>query len=410
MTTIRNAGWLAPLVVLAAGAVLIELLAAVFVTVTITRGNPVGDWVSFYAAAALVHNGNGAQLFDHVSQTAMQEAIFDRNLNANGYPLSAFFACAISPLAALSFVQSYWLWFAINLGALTGLGMLARNELRDASRAVRNATLAAALVSTPLVYALVLGQVDVFVLLSILGAYTLIKRGRPATAGCVLALAVVKPHLVAATVLMLIVKREWRALGGFAAVATPLLGLPVLALGPGIVADQARLVFAYPGSSTDYQVAAAMMVNIRGAIVSVVPSAQPWLWLPPLALIGGTAMFFAVRVWRNEGITAPRSWAVALILPLLYSPHAHIQNLLLMVGAVVLFAAAQDRERPVLRPEHLLGAIVLLVAFWLVSVAGVALLFVFPLFAMFMALRRWPEPAAHADAERVDDAPAARAA
>jgi hypothetical protein len=391
LSFIRDSGWLAPLAVLAAGAVLVEMLAAVFVTVTITQGNPVGDWVSFYTAATIVHSGDGAHLFDAATQAATQEAIFSRDLAENGYPLAAFFACAVSPLAALSFVQSYWVWFAVNLCALAGLALVARSILRDAGPAVRNALLAGALFSTPMVYALVLGQVDVFVLLSMLGAWSMMKREQPVAAGCLLAIAAVKPHLVAALVLMLIVKREWRALGGFAAVAVPLFAFPVIALGPGIVADQARLVLAYPGSSTDHQVAAAMMVNVRGAIVSVVPGAQPWLWLPPLALIGGVAIALAVRVWRTEGVSAPRSWAIALILPLLYSPHAHIQNMLLLVGAAVLFAAAQDPRRPVLRPEHALAAVVVFVAFWLLSVAAVSLSFVLSLFAIYMALRHWPE-------------------
>jgi hypothetical protein len=350
--------------------------------------------VSFYAAGTLVREGHGAQLFDGAAQAATQRAIFDRDLIANGYPLPAFVACAFAPLSALPFVASYWTWFGINIAMLCAVGSLFWRELRDAGGGYRLLLIIACAASTPVVYVVVLGQIDLFVLGSLLGCYALLKRDRPLSAGCVLGLAIAKPHLVAAAVLLLLVKREWRALAGFAAVAAPLLVAPVFAFGPGIVTDQARLLFAYPGSSTDYNVAADMMVNVRGLVVSIVPSARPWLWLPPLAAIGVTAIALAVRAWRRNDVAAPQSWALALILPLLYSPHVHIQTMVFLLAAAVLFASAQDAQNPRLRPAHMLGGLVAIVVLWLVSVAGVSLLCVVPIGAFYVALRAWPARAA----------------
>jgi hypothetical protein len=376
--------------VLASGAVLIHALAAVTVMAAISRGEPVGDWVSFYAAGTIIREGNGAHLFDAASQTATQEAIFGRELVVNGYPLPAFVACLFSLFAALSFVQSYWAWFAINTVALVGLGAWAWAELRTRSESLRLLIIVASALSTPVVYVMVLGQVDFFVVGALLGCLALLRRDRPFTAGCVLAIAVAKPHVVAAAVLLLLVKRERRALAGFAAVAVPLLVAPVLAFGPGIVVDQARLIFAYPSSSTDYNVAASMMVNVRGAIVSITGASAPWFWLPPLAVIGLVATGMACRTWRQHPVSASKSWALVLLLPLLYSPHAHIQMLVLFVCAGVLYAAADDDRRRVVRPEHVLLGFVLITSLWLLSIAAVSLLCVVPLAAFALTTWRWP--------------------
>ena len=140
---------------------------------------------------------------------------------------------------------------------------------------------------------LLLGQLDLIVVAAIVGCYALRSRGHAVAAGAVLAIALVKPHLAAATVLMLLLQRDWRTLASFGAIGAPLLLAPALFFGPHIIADQARLIASYPGSSTEHSVAAAMMVNVRGAAVSITGSSNVWLWLPPLLVIAATATFGA---------------------------------------------------------------------------------------------------------------------
>ena len=391
--SIRDAGWLAPLLVLCAGAVLVEALAAVIVTAAITRGEPVGDWVSFYAAGSLVRDGQGVLLFDPATQHAAQQAIFNRELVANAFPLPAFVACVFAPLTLLSFVASYWLWFAVNVCALIALGAWARAELRDVNPRLRTLVITCAALSTPVMYTLVLGQVDLFLVGAIVGSMLLLRRGRPRAAGCALGLAVMKPHLVAAVVLLLVAKRQWSVLAAFGVTASILVFGPALLLGPNTLADQARLIVSYPASSTDHNVAAAMMVNLRGFVVSIAPAATLWVWLPPLVVIGTAGLAAARPVWRHNSAVSRQSWAVALLLPLLYAPHLHIQSMVLLLAAAVLFVADQDREAPVLRAEHVLGAFVLIVGLWLISVAGISLLCFVSIAACGFALRRWPEHA-----------------
>jgi len=389
----RVSNFIPMLAVLAGGMALVHVLVAAVVLGTVARGEGIGDWTSFYAAATMVRTGEGGQLYDFGRQSATQLALFGGGLTPNAYPLPAFVAIAIAPLSRLSFSASFWLFFAANCALMAGLLRAAWRHLRPAPRGMRIAFVACAACSTPAVTTLLLGQLDLFVLAAMLGCYALLARGRSGAAGAVLAVALIKPHVALAVVLLLLVTRQWRALGGFAAVGAPLLLAPALALGPHTLVDQARLIASYPGSSTDHSVAAAMMINVRGAAVSITGSSSVWLWLSPLAAIAGVAAAAAVRTWRRNGALDAQSWAVALALPLLYSPHLHLQTMVLLVAAAALYLRATSDAGPAAPVELVLGAYVAVAAFWLLSIAGVALMFVPVLFAYRTLVRAWPRRA-----------------
>ncbi|HYM16370.1 MAG TPA: glycosyltransferase family 87 protein, partial [Dehalococcoidia bacterium] len=339
--------------------------------------------------------GAAAHLYDAARQAALQRQLFGAGFQPNAYPLPAFVAVAIAPLTKLPFAASFWCWLGANLCLGAVLTRAAWRHLDRVPLAQRVALVLCAALSTPVVDTLLLGQFDLLVLGAIAGCYALLQRGRPGPAGAVLALALVKPHLAAAAVLLLVVKGQWRALAAFGGVGAVLLLSPVAVFGPRMLVDEMALLSSYPGSSTDHAVMAAMMINVRGAIVSVTGASSPWLWAPLLAIIAAGGLAAAIRAWRERAALDGRSWAIALALPLLYSPHLHLQTMVLLVGAAVLYArAAADAERPV-RIEPVLGAYVAVTALWLLSIAGAALMFAPILLAFALMLGRWPEqPAA----------------
>ncbi|MBI2724587.1 MAG: DUF2029 domain-containing protein [Chloroflexi bacterium] len=394
------------LAVLALGGVLVHALAAATVLYAIASGDGIGDWVSFYAAADIVRTGHASQLYDFAIQSSVQRQLFGGGLTPNAYPLPAFVALALSPLSALSFRASYAVFSVGNLAVLATLLLAAWRYLRGLPRGLRVGFVVLAALSTPVVNTLLLGQLDLLILGAVLGCYALLRSGRPLTAGAVLALALAKPHVAAAAILLLLLKGEWRALAGVALVGVPLLLGPALLFGPGTLVDQARLIASYPGSSTDYSVAAAMMVNVRGAVVSITGSSSVLLWAPPLAAIALVSLRAAVVCWRARPALDPQSWAIAIALPLLYSPHAHVQTLVLLLGAGALYLrAAWDAGRaPTL--SWLLLTYVVIADLWLLSIAGLAVLFL-PVLAIFQAFAlHWPDAESPPEAAPLADAQA----
>ena len=362
-----------------------------------SRGHIVGDWTSFYTGGALVRTGNAAHLYDAAAQAAIQRDLFG-GVNPMGYPLPVFVAFLLAPLTRLSFVESYLVWMAINLALLAVLLRLSWRWLETVPEALRAVFLVCA-VSVTALEVLLQGQVDLFVLAGFAGCYALLRAGRPFTAGSVLALALFKPHLAAAVVLLLLVKGQWRALAGFSVVGGVLLIVPALALGPHLVVEQVRPLVSFSDATTGRGLDAHMMINIRGTVTSLTGSSNVWLWLPLLALIAAVAFYVAVRIWSSRPALHPQSWALAFTLPLLYSPHVHVQSLVLLIAAAALYLVeSQSSDRPVVEIKYVLYGLVALTSLWSLSLMGTSLTAFLIMGAYTLFSRRWPQPAAQAAA------------
>jgi len=392
----RHGGYTTTLALMAGGVVLLHAMVAALVLLTAWRGDGIGDWSSFYAAGWMVRTGDGARLYDFGRQSAVQHALFGDAFQPDPYPLPAFVAIVLSPLTRLSFASSFLAWAAVNLAMVAGLAYACWRSLSGVPRRLRAVYTACAALSTPALYTVLLGQVDLFVLAGMAACYALLHRGRPYTAGAALALALAKPHLLGGVVLLLVMKRQWRTLATLVAVGTPLLLLPALIFGPGTLADQARLIASYPGPATDHGVAAPMMINVRGAIASLIGTSSPWLWAPPLALIAAASVYAAMRTWAARPLLHAQSWALAFALPLMYSPRLHMQSMVLLLAAGALFVGAGAATGRPIAVDTVLLAFCTVAGVWLLGMFGLALMCV-PIAAAFWLLaRRWPEPAAAA--------------
>jgi len=390
----RRTTGLGPLAVFIAGVLLLDAGAIASVVVLMFKGRIVGDWISFYTGGTLVRTGNATHLYDASAQAAVQHELFGSISRTMGYPLPLFVALLFAPFTRLSFVASYLVWLAVNVAALAVLLRLSWRWLEAIPMTVRAVFLVCA-VSVTALGVLMQGQVDLFVLGGLAGCYALLRGGRPFTAGSVLALALFKPHLAAAVVLLLLVKRQWRAIAGLATAGVPLLLGPALVLGPHLLVDQVRLMLSYTNTATDYDVSAAMMINIRGTVTSLTGSSSVWLWLPLLALIAAVAIAIAVRVWLARPALHPQSWSLAFALPLLYSPHIHMQSVVLLVAAAGLYlAASQAGPRPIVDIKYIVAGLVAITVLSSLSLSGLSLAAFLVMGTYLLLAQRWPEPAA----------------
>jgi hypothetical protein len=394
--TSRRSSGLGPLAVFVGSVLLMDAVAIGSVAVLMSRGHIVGDWISFYTGGTLVRTGSAAHLYDASAQAAVQRQLFGSDIKTMGYPLPVFVAFLFAPLTRLSFVASYLVWLAVNLALLGVLLRLSWRWLERVPQTLRAVFLVCA-VSVTALEVLMQGQVDLFVLAGFAGCYALLRADRPFTAGALLTLALCKPHLAVAVLLLLLVKGQWRAIAGFAAVGVPLLIGPALVVGPHLLVDQVRLVLSYTNTATAYDVSAAMMINIRGTVTSLTGSSNVWLWLPLLVLIAAVAFYVAVRIWIARPTLHPQSWALAFTLPLLYSPHIHAQSLVLLLAAAGLYLVdSQSSDRPIVDIKYVLAGLVAITMLWSLSLSGLALMAFLVLAAYALFSQRWPQPAAEA--------------
>ena len=385
-----------PLALFIAAVLLMDTVAvAAFLRLTL-NGRVIDDWFSFYTAGTLVRTGQAAHLYDVSAQAVLQRTLMGPGARTMGYTLPMFVAVLFAPLSRLSVNASYLVWMAINLSMLAVLLCLSWGWLERVPQALRAVFLACA-VSVTALEVLMEGQVDLFVLAGFAGCYALLRADRPFTAGSVLTIALAKPHLVAVIVLLLLVKRQWRALAGFFAVGVPLMIGPAFLLGPHVLIDQIRLLLSFTSTKADYGVNAGMMINIRGTVTSLTGSSNVWLWLPLLALIAAVAFVVALRTWRLRPALHGQSWALAFTLPLLYSPHVHMQTLVLLVAAAALYLVdSQSSGRPVVDIKFALYGLLAVTMLWSLSLVGITLMAFLIMAAYTLFSQRWPEPAAAA--------------
>jgi hypothetical protein len=385
-----------PLALFVVGVLLIDAVAvAAFLRLTL-NGRVIDDWFSFYTAGTLVRTGHAAHLYDVSAQAALQRALMGPGGKTMGYTLPMFIAVLFAPLSRLSVNASYLVWMAINLSLLAVLLRLSWSWLERVPEALRAVFLVSA-VSVTALEVLMEGQVDLFVIAGFAGCYALLRADRPFTAGSILTIALVKPHLAAVVVLLLLVKGQWRALAGFLAVGGPLMIGPAFVFGPHVLIDQIRLLLSFTSTTTDYGVNAHMMINIRGTVTSLTGSSNVWLWLPLLALIAAVAFYVALRVWTARPALHPQSWALAFTLPLLYSPHVHVQSLVLLIGAAGLYLAeSQSSAHPVTDIKSVLYPLIAITVLWSLNLSGVSLIAFLVMAAYALFSQRWPEPAVEA--------------
>jgi len=383
--------------------------AAGFARVLTASGGAGGDFLSFYAAGDIVRHG-GAGLYDARVQAAAQQALYPGEITrATGYPLPVAAAWLFAPLSILPFQAAFALWTGFNIMLAAVLSRAMYRSLGSVPVAPRRMFVATFALSVPMVTNLVFGQVDLLIFGAMLGAHALLRPRREYEAGALLAVVVIKPQFLMGVVPMLLVRRRWRAAAALAACGAAVLVVPALLTSPALLWTNARFVAeSYPGAGDQLQVMAGMMANWRGFMVSITGDDRVATWLPGLAAIGAVAFASAIAVWRRAAASASddQSYALAVMLPLVASPHLHTQSLVLMfiplalllrarLGASSTVAGAAQVEVAV---TILGGLYVLLFACWVMTAVGLSFT-VFLLAALYGAMvLSWPAPRVAAEA------------
>jgi hypothetical protein len=366
----QRSPWLAPVAVAAALIAALTLVVAAGTAVRVARHEAATlDLSSFYTAGWLVREGLGEQLYDIDVQEAVQRDIsggnYDRPLP---FASPAFVAYAFAPVSAVSMGAAYVLVSAANLALLACCLALMHAALRPLPGRTRGVFLAATALSIPTVAVLTGGQIDMLIVASLLGGFVLVQRDQPVAAGLALSIACAKPQLALGVVLLLVVMRQWRVLAPFSLTGVVLAALPVLGL--GFEALRGNIQALGGVGMVD------MMANWRGFLVSVGLPDSFAFWGPGWMLVTVASIVLAVRCWLRGDAPVEQKWAVALLLPLVASPHLHGQSLVLVWPAAALVLSAAWQANRIDQEGALLATLVLFDALfvrWALTLTGVSL-------------------------------------
>ncbi|MDP9238650.1 MAG: DUF2029 domain-containing protein [Chloroflexota bacterium] len=308
----------------------------------VTTHASVSDFLAYYTAGYLVRTGQGVHLYQPALIESTERLLYHGRIDQPaGYPLPLFAAWLFAPLSKLSFTTAYCLYMFMSTALLAGLLWALNRQLADVPRGERRLFMVCAALALPSLATIVFGQVDLIALSGLLAGYLLLRSERRVPAGFALCLVLIKPQLLVGVALFLVVKRDWRTIGALAALGVPLLIVPALLTGPATLLGNVREIAQHDSRG----LAAAhlgVMANWRGFIVSVTGSDKLLYWAPGFVAIAVAATALGISRWRStDGTMAfDRGYSLAVLLPLLVSPHVHTQNLIVGVLPAALFLRA----------------------------------------------------------------------
>jgi hypothetical protein len=313
------------------------------------------DFFQYYAGAAAVASGvspydthwwtafsaqQGSDALHNPPQPAAGDAAW-----TTPYPLYLF--VTILPIAFLPFDLAAAAWLVAQIACVAlGLAFVARQLLTGRPRDGLLLT-ALAVAFQPLWHLLVNGNLTGLVFGAFAGAVGMTLRGRPWTAGALLAICAVKPQSLVVAVLVLVLatpaRNRLRLVGGSALIGLPMLAA-AFALQPGWLAGWLEAAAAL--QRTQFS-------NATGWTIDRIAPGLP-LAAAPIAVVAAVGILGA-WMWRVR--PAP-DWAIAAAIPVsvFAAPHGWTYDqLYLLISAAVVVAAIAAAPR--LRRALVLGAL-----------------------------------------------------
>jgi hypothetical protein len=267
------------------------------------------------------------------------------------YKYPPLFALTLWPLARVPFVPALQIWRVVQLLLLAAsVWLLARTYRFD-----RNLWLWASLILVlmnfrPLGDTVAYGQVDIMLLLLIVGSWVALRQDHDWAAGLLLALAAMLKLYPAFLVLFFVARRRWRALLAFAVGLVALAGLSVLILGWPVNETYLREVLPISGGGTAWvenQTFNGFLNRLLTDRLALDPTTSRRADEAALlgagiltAITGGLIYKFGKRESLNDGL----GFSLLVVTMLLALPAAWIHyETILVLPFVLLFVSARER-------------------------------------------------------------------
>ncbi|MBV8085221.1 MAG: DUF2029 domain-containing protein [Chloroflexi bacterium] len=307
------------------------------------------DFSTYYVAALLIREGHASQLYDQVLEQQRHLALLPPGTRLTlpfvTPPTTALLALPLSFMDLVAASRLFSVIEVVLLAAAIVVAVRAAPWPQHLGRGPRSAVAALAFAGIPTYVLLLLGQLDGVCALGLAGGYAAWRRGSPGWAGFWLALGFLatKPHLAAGLLLFLLFRREWKALGGFAAATGVVVALSLPVVGPGGLV-QFLLGYRYSLGITP-EVSTLGLPGLMASWLGTGVAAQA---LEVVSVVAGLAVCAAFgHRSRRPGASLEFSLLGAVAVSLMLSPHLFSYDLVVMAPLfVVCMARAAAADGP----------------------------------------------------------------
>ena len=280
------------------------------------------DFSLTYVGAYIVHRGAGEHLYDLELQKQIRNSLF-QNPNPLFYEHPPFEALFLSPLAALPYRTAYLIWGFFNASVWLSLVFFLRPYLPWPREEF--GYLALWLLFAPLGVALFQGQSSLVVLALFSLTFIRLQQGREFSAGLALALALVKLQFVLPFVLIMVFRRKWKFVGGFACSSAFLAAVSLAVVGWKGVLNYIHFLLTIGNNPQNVSYGSAVdMPTIHGFVYAVLGNTLSHGSLNiTVAMLSLLLLWFIARRW-NSVASAPSNqmmFAATIGASLLTSSH-----------------------------------------------------------------------------------------
>jgi hypothetical protein len=297
-----------------------------------------GDFASFYTAGRIVKSGQSAKLYDPVLQWHIQQEFAAKVKIRRGplpYIRPPFEALLFLPLAYLPYPVAWMVWLVLKITLLLLLPFALPPPPFDCGRlrihALRSLL---CLAFFPVGFDLLQGQDSILLLIIVALALRLMLRGADLGSGALLALGLLKFHLILPLFLILALVKRGRIVFGFL-ITTIIVFLVSLAMvhRDGLLAYP-RYLWRLNQIPEFGMVKPQSMPNLRGLVTVLVGSRSPSA-LVHVLLAGGVILgvVVAAQFWKGRGREITKvafSFSVVVILVTSYYANSYDLTLLLL--------------------------------------------------------------------------------
>ncbi len=349
-----------PLLLAVIGAILIQLGPLWLIKEKLRSGS--SDFSAYYSAGRIVVSGQGSRLYDLEVQREAQRIFPEKFGRPALLPFNhpPFEALIFAPLALLPYGSAYLLWLACNLAMWIGTMFLLRPYLPLLASHFDLALIGASIFA-PLQIAVAQGQDSVLVLLFFALCLVNLLRNRIWLAGSSLGVAMIKPQLALAAVLVLALahERRLRLLAGFFSTC---LALGLLSLG---VAGW-RASVTYPAVLVRYVpeipgiIHPASMPNLRGLFFALLEGLVPHSVVYAIVALASVLLLgLAVAAWRGGSCRDPHfGFALVTTAVVLVAFHGNVHDSALLLLPALLVSNSLVRSGVNTISRTLLAALV----------------------------------------------------
>jgi hypothetical protein len=223
------------------------------------------------------------------------------------------------PLLSLGAEGAFYVWLAISVAALAAAWWLGA----PGQGLERWLWLLGAVAWYPALYALEYGQPAPFILLAVIACWKLDERRMPFAAGAALAAGTsLKPQLVLAVPLMLLLAGRWRIFVGWAVAIGMLAAASLLVIGGNGLRDYQSLLAE-----------AQTLVNNRYFTLAYLVGPGPLSYVAQFVVL----MAAAAGAFLNRTGSTARLVALGLVAGALSATYWHLQDFTILLGAAWLF-------------------------------------------------------------------------